>query len=125
MASSRLVLTARGAGGLLGALIVLVLAFYTINILLFAVAVFLLAFMLAALFAFVRATRGFGPDAFEAQRVESSSFVSVGGHAFVSVRVSSQLEGAFYTESSIPIPSASRSSMGTRGSSPGGTGESP
>jgi uncharacterized protein (DUF58 family) len=98
MASSRLVLTARGAGGLVGALIVLLLAFYTINILLFAVAVFLLAFMLSALFAFVRATRGFGPDAFEAQRVESSSFVSVGGHAFVSVRVSSQLEGAFYTE---------------------------
>jgi len=96
--SSRLVLTPRGRGALLGALVVLLLAFYSTNILLFVVGGFLAVLLLAALLAFSRATRGFGDEAFRLERVECSSFARVGGSALLTVRVTSLLGGSFYAE---------------------------
>lgn len=98
MTSSRLELTARGRGALVGVLLVLLLAFYSTNVLLFAVAAFLSVLVLAALLSFARATRGFGPEAFEVERSECSSFARVGGSALLSVRVTSRLARNFYVE---------------------------
>jgi uncharacterized protein (DUF58 family) len=98
MALTRVSFTARGAGALVGALLVFLLAFYTTNILLFLVSVFLLALVLGSLLTFAFATRGFGPDAFVVERVESSSLVKVQGAGFLSVRVTSRLPTGFYAE---------------------------
>ncbi len=95
---ARLTFSRRGGGLLLAGFVVLLLAFFVANILLFVVAVFLLGFVLAALLAFLRATRGFGRDAFTAERVECSSFARVRGSALLSVRVGSRLPGSFYVE---------------------------
>ncbi len=95
---TRLTFSRRGGGLLLAGFLVLLLAFFAANILLFVVAVFLLGFVLAALLAFLRATRGFGPDAFAAERLECSSFARVRGSAFLSVRIVSRLPGSFYAE---------------------------
>lgn len=96
--ASRLSLTRRGAGAVVGSLAVVLLAFYSANVLVGLVATFLIAFVLAELLAFAVATRGFGPGAFVAERVESSSFVGVGGAGLVSVRLRSRLAGRFYAE---------------------------
>jgi uncharacterized protein (DUF58 family) len=98
MALSRTSFTPRGAGAVVGALVVFLLAFYTTNILLFLVAIFLLGFVLAGLLTFAYSTRGFGPEAFEVERVECSSLVKVRGAGLVSVRVTSHLPTAFYAE---------------------------
>jgi uncharacterized protein (DUF58 family) len=98
MAWTRVSFTARGGGALVGAFIVFLFAFYTTNILLFLVGVFLLGFLLAELLSFAYSTRGFGPDAFVAERVECSSLVKVQGAGFLSVRVTSRLATGFYGE---------------------------
>ncbi len=98
MALSRLTLTPRGAFALVGALVVLVIAFYSSNILVFLVAAFLLGLVLASLLAFVVATRGFAPEAFEVARIECSSLVKVAGAGLVSVRLTSRLATGFYVE---------------------------
>ena len=90
--------TSRGAGALIGALVVLLLAFYSTNILLFLVAIFLLGLVLSSLLAFALATRGFGPEAFSVERLESSSLVKVDGAGLVSVRLTSRLSTGFYAE---------------------------
>jgi uncharacterized protein (DUF58 family) len=98
MARSRASLTSRGAGALFGALAVLLLAFYTTNVLLFLVAAFFLGFVIAELLAFAVTTRGFGPESFSAERVECSALVAVGGAGLVSVRATSRMTGGFYAE---------------------------
>lgn len=98
MAPSGLALTARGAGALFGALAVFALGFYSANVLVYAIGVFLLTLVLGELLQFVAATRGFGPEAFRAERIESSAFAPVGGAALVSVRVTSGLKGSYYAE---------------------------
>jgi len=98
MPLSRLTFTPRGAGALVGALAVLVVAFYSTNVLVFLVAAFLVAVVLGSLLSFVFATRGFGPDAFEVARVECSSLVKVSGAGLVSVRLTSRLPTGFYAE---------------------------
>jgi uncharacterized protein (DUF58 family) len=98
VSSSHLVLTPRGRGMLVGVFVVLLLAFYAANLLLFVVAVFLAVLVLAALVSFARATIGFGPEAFRLERIECSSFVRVGGSALVTVRVTSRLARNFYAE---------------------------
>jgi uncharacterized protein (DUF58 family) len=95
---TRTTLTARGAGVLAGGLGVLLFAFYTANLLIFLVAVFLLGFVLAELISFGVTTQGFGPESFSADRVECSSFVGVGGTGLASVRLTSRLPGSFYAE---------------------------
>ncbi|MGA8543326.1 MAG: DUF58 domain-containing protein [Thermoplasmata archaeon] len=104
MAVSKATFTGRGAGALSAGLLVLLLAFYTTNILVFVVAVFLLAFVLCELLAFTITTRGFGPDAFSVERVECSSLVAVGGAGLLSLRVTSRLPGGFYAEVSDTVP---------------------
>ena len=98
MALAPLRLTVRGSGALTGALLVLVLAFYTTNVLLFLVAFFLIGLVLSSLLTFVSATRGFAPEAFQVGRVECSSLVKVGGTGLVSVRLTSELPRGFYAE---------------------------
>ncbi|MGI0070969.1 MAG: DUF58 domain-containing protein [Thermoplasmata archaeon] len=101
-------LTPRGAGALVGGFVVLLLAFYTTNVLVFLVALFLLGFVLAALLSFAVATRRIEPAAFTVQRVESSALVGVGGAGLVSLRLTSHLPGSFYAEvfDSHPAPLA-------------------
>ena len=95
---TRVVLTPRG-GALLGAgLVALLLAFYTLSLVLFIFATFDIAFVTAELLVFAYVTRGFGPEAFDAQRVECSSFVPVNGAAFVAVRIEPRLRSGFYAE---------------------------
>jgi len=96
--AARLVLTLRGRSALVGALVVFLFAFYAANVLLFVVAAFLTVLVLAALFSFARATRGFGPEAFRVERIESSSFARVEGAALLTVRVTSELPRSFYAE---------------------------
>ena len=96
--STHLLLTARGAGALSGGFLLVLLAFFTANLLVYLVALLVLAIVLAELIAFAVATVGFGPGAFEARRVESSSFVGVGGYGFASVEVTSRLPGSFFVE---------------------------
>lgn len=98
MSATPLELTPRGRGALVGALVVLLFAFYAANILLFVVGAFLSVLVLAALLSFATATRGFGPEAFVAERVESSSFARVNGSALLTVRVTSRLARSFYAE---------------------------
>ena len=90
--------TARGAGALTGALAVLIVAFYSTNILLFLLALFLLGLVLSSLISFAGATRGFGTEAFAVERLECSSLVKVGGSGLVSVRLTSRLGSGFYAE---------------------------
>ncbi len=102
MALAPIKLTARGAGALVGAFVVLVLAFYTTNVLLFLIAFFLLGVVLSTLVAFAYATRGFAPEAFDVERIESSSLVKVGAPGLLAVRLSSRLRTGFYAEVSDP-----------------------
>jgi uncharacterized protein (DUF58 family) len=95
---TRISLTARGAGFLVGSLAVLVFAFYAANVLIVIVAVFLVALVLAELASFGITTYGFGPGAFSAARVECSSLVGVGGTGLASVRVTSRLPRGFFVE---------------------------
>ena len=104
MARSRPVFTSRGSGALLGGLLVLLLAFYTTNVLLFVVAIFLIGLVLAELLAFSIRTRGFGPESFTVERSECSSLVAVGGAGLLSARVTSHLRDGFYAELSDKIP---------------------
>jgi uncharacterized protein (DUF58 family) len=110
MAVSKSALTQRGAGALTASLLVLLLAFYTTNILVFLLAVFLLGVVLSELVVFAVGTRGFGPGAFTAQRVECSSLVAVGGAGLVTLRATSKLAAGFYAEviDSVPGPLAIR-----------------
>jgi len=105
MARSKAVFTSRGSGALIGGLCVLLLAFLSTNILLFLVAAFLLGLVLAEVLAFVIATRGFGPEAFSAERVECSALVTVGGAGMVTLRVTSRLSNGFYAELNDSTPS--------------------
>jgi uncharacterized protein (DUF58 family) len=98
MTLSRLTFTPRGAGALVASLVVLVIAFYSTNVLVFLVATFLLGVVLASLLQFLYATRGFGPEAFDVARVECSSLVKVAGAGLVSVRLTSRLPTGFYAE---------------------------
>lgn len=93
-----LALTPRGAGAIAGAIAVLLVAFYTANVLVAVVATFLVGSVLCEFGAFAFATRGFGPFAFAVERVESSTFVSVGASGLASVRVTSRLPGSFFAE---------------------------
>jgi uncharacterized protein (DUF58 family) len=95
---AKVVLTPRG-GGLLGAgLVVLLLAFYTLSLLLFVLGVFVTAFVVAEILLFVVATRDFAPAAFHARRVECSSIVPVHGAAFIAVRVATEVRHGAYVE---------------------------
>lgn len=98
MALSPLTFTARGVGALIGSLALLVVAFYTTNLLVFLVAAFVLGIFLASLLSFLLATRGFAPEAFEVRRVECSSLVKVGGAGLISVELTSLLPTGFYAE---------------------------
>ncbi|MGI0155517.1 MAG: DUF58 domain-containing protein, partial [Thermoplasmata archaeon] len=98
MVRSRTEFTARGGGALFAAFLVFVVAFYSTNVLIFVVGVFLLGFVIAELLAFAIATRGFGPDSFTFERVECSSLVGVGGAGLVSLRATSHTPGSFYAE---------------------------
>lgn len=98
MVLAPLKLTYRGTGALLGAFGLLLIAYYSTNILLFLVAIFVLGLVLASLLTFAYATRGFGVDAFEVARIESSSLVKVDAAGFLSVRLRSKLPAGFYAE---------------------------
>jgi len=100
----RVALTERGSGLLVGAMVVLLLAFYTANILVFVVAVFLVAFVLAELASFALTTYGFGPGTFSVERVECSSFVGVGRAGLASARVTNHLARSFFAEISDSYP---------------------
>jgi uncharacterized protein (DUF58 family) len=104
MARSKVAFTARGTGALIGGLLVLLLAFLSTNVLLFVVASFLIGFVLAEIVAFAVATRGFGPEAFSAERIECSALVAVGGAGLISLRATSRLPGGFYAELNDTIP---------------------
>jgi uncharacterized protein (DUF58 family) len=92
------VLTTRGGGLLAAGLGTLLLAFYTLSLILFVFATFLVAFVGAELLLFAFATRGFGPEAFRAHRTECSSYVPVRGAAFIGVRVEPRLRSGVYAE---------------------------
>jgi uncharacterized protein (DUF58 family) len=92
------VLTPRGGALLAAGLVALGLAFYTLSLVLFVFATFVLAFVAAEILLFAYATRGFGPDAFQAQRLECSSFAPVKGAAFVAVRIEPKLKSGVYAE---------------------------
>ena len=79
-------------------LVVLGLAFYTLSLVLFVLATFVLAFVAAEVFQFAYATRGFGPRAFTARRLECSSFVPVNGTALLAVRLEPHLRSGVYAE---------------------------
>lgn len=98
MAGSPLRFTPRGGGALAASLVVFAVAFYTTNIVVFVVGVFLLGFVLAELLSFAASTRGFNSAAFAADRVECSSLVAVGGVGLVSLRVTSRGAGSFFAE---------------------------
>jgi len=76
----------------------MLLAFYTLSLVLFVFATFAVTFVAVEVFLFAYATRGFGPDAFRAQRLECSSFVPVRGVAFVAVRIVPRLRSGIYVE---------------------------
>ncbi|MCI4372710.1 MAG: DUF58 domain-containing protein [Thermoplasmata archaeon] len=95
---TQLVLTPRGGAFLAAGLVTLFLAFYTLSLMLFVFAAFVIAFVAAEIFLFAYATRGFGPGAFRAQRLECSSFVPVNGTAFVAVRIVPTLKSGIYAE---------------------------
>jgi uncharacterized protein (DUF58 family) len=96
--------TPSGAGALVASFGALLLAFYTANLVVVLVAVFLSAFVLAELLAFAVATRGFSPEAFAASRVECTTFARVRGAALLTVRIASSLPGSFYAELYDPHP---------------------
>ncbi len=95
---TRVVLTPRGATLVAAGLLVLVLAFYTLALVLFLFATFVLAFVTAEILLFGWATRGFGPEAFATERVECSSFVAVQGVGMVAVRLRPRTTAGFYAE---------------------------
>lgn len=95
---TQVVLTPRGGALLAAGLVVLVLAFYTLSLILFVFATFVIAFVSSEIFLFAYATRGFGPEAFRAQRLECSSFAPVNGAAFVAVRIEPSLRSGVYAE---------------------------
>jgi uncharacterized protein (DUF58 family) len=95
---TRVVLTTRGAALLAAGFFVLFLAFYSLSLLLFVFGTFLVGFVGAELLVFAFATRGFGPAAFAARRVECSSFVPVHGAAFVAVRLEPRLAHGVFAE---------------------------
>ncbi len=95
---SRIALSVRGESALAGSLGVLLLAFFAANVLIYALGIFLLGLVLAELLLFAVATRGFGPAAFTAERVECSALLPVGGTGFASVHLSSRLPGDFYVD---------------------------
>jgi uncharacterized protein (DUF58 family) len=95
---TRLALTSRGSGVLVGTAVLFLLGFYTANFVVFAVAVFLFGLVAAELVLFAVGTYGFGPNGFSVERPECSSFVAVGRSGLVSVRVTSRLPGSFYAE---------------------------
>jgi uncharacterized protein (DUF58 family) len=95
---SRVVLSARGWGVSIGGLIALVLAFYTLNLVLILVAVFLLALLATDVLAFAGATRDFRASRMRAERVESSTLVPVDGVGFVGLELRSELRRGFYAE---------------------------
>lgn len=96
--TARTLLTPRGSGALVGGTAVLLLAFYSANVLVLLFAAFLLALVLAELGQFAVSTRGFAAEGFTVERVECSSFVGVGHPGLVAVRVTSHLRGSFYAE---------------------------
>ena len=104
MRAGGLRLTPPGAGALIAAFGVILLAFYTANLMVVLVAVFGASLVLAELLAFAIATRGFASEAFSAERVECSTFARVKGAVLLSVRVSSRLPGSFYAEVFDPHP---------------------
>ncbi|MGA7924111.1 MAG: DUF58 domain-containing protein, partial [Thermoplasmata archaeon] len=97
-ARSLVVLSPRGWGVSVGALIALILAFYTLNLVLILISVFLLALLGTDVLVFASTTRGFCAANLRAERLESSTFVPVGGVGFVGLRVGSNLSRGFYAE---------------------------
>lgn len=95
---TQVVLTPRGGALLAAGLVALVFAFYSLSLVLFVFATFVIAFVSAEVFLFAYATRGFGPEAFRAQRLECSSFAPVNGAAFVAVRIEPNLRSGVYAE---------------------------
>jgi uncharacterized protein (DUF58 family) len=95
---SSLVLSVRGYAVLTGGLIALILAFYTLNLLLWAIAAFLLGLVGSEVTGFARRTQGFGAQGFSARRVDSSSFVPVGGFGLLAVEIQSRFRAGFYAE---------------------------
>jgi uncharacterized protein (DUF58 family) len=95
---TQVVLTPRGGAFLGAGLVTLLLAFYTLSLVLFVFAAFVIAFVAAEILRFAFATRGFGAGSFRAQRVECSSFAPVHGAAFVAVRIEPSLPSGIYAE---------------------------
>jgi uncharacterized protein (DUF58 family) len=95
---TRVVLTPRGAALLTAGLVTLLLAFYTLSLILFVFATFMLAFVSAEILLFAYATRGFGPESFRARRLECSSFAPVNGVAFIAVGIQPTLKSGVYAE---------------------------
>jgi uncharacterized protein (DUF58 family) len=95
---TQVVLTPRGGALLAAGLVTFLLAFYTLSLVLFVLATFVVGFVTAEALLFAYATSGFGSEAFRAQRVECSSFVSVGGSAFIAVRLRPRLRAGVYAE---------------------------
>ncbi|MCI4364535.1 MAG: DUF58 domain-containing protein [Thermoplasmata archaeon] len=95
---ARVVLTTVGGALLAAGLGTLLLAFYALSLILFVFATFLLAFVGGEVLTFAYVIRGFGPESFDARRVECSSFVPVRGAAFVGVRIAPRIATGFYAE---------------------------
>jgi uncharacterized protein (DUF58 family) len=95
---AQVLLTPRGGGLLAAGVVTLLLAFYTLSLILFVLGTFVTAFVSAEILVFAVTTRGFSPAAFRAQRLECSSFVPVGGAAFVAVRIRTHLTSGVYSE---------------------------
>jgi uncharacterized protein (DUF58 family) len=95
---AQVLLTPRGGGLLAAGVLTLLLAFYTLSLIMFVLGVFVTAFVAAEILVFAVTTRAFTPTAFRAQRLECSSFVPVHGAAFVAVRIESELTSGVYAE---------------------------
>jgi uncharacterized protein (DUF58 family) len=92
------VLTPRGGTLLVAGVIVLLLAFYTLSLIVFVFATFVLGFVCAEVVVFAVATWDLTPDAFTTQRRECSSFVPVHGAGFVAVQLTPRGRTGFYAE---------------------------
>ncbi len=91
-------LSPRGSGALGGGLGILVLGFYSLNVLILVVGTAFTGFVLAALIWFSLTTRGFSPANFAYERYQNSSEVIVGDIGSMGLRLVNQGRTGFYAE---------------------------
>ncbi len=104
MASSRVVLSGRGAAIVGGSVVALLLGLLTLNLLLLLLPTAVLALAAGELLLFDRATRGFGPERFRWQRLENSAEVPLDTAGSMAIDLGFDGAGPVYAEVFDPQP---------------------